>query len=65
MGRWKRRLGEGGIGREGSERGDGEVEGGRFTLGSRGGLYGRGEKIFTLCKCLILGQVKVTRDGYE
>ena len=32
-------------------------------FGGKVGLYGRGEKFFTLCKCLIYGQVKVTRGG--
>ena len=58
-------LGEGRIGRKGSETGEGWVGGGRFSLGGGGGFYGRGEKFFTLCKYLIYGQVKVTQNGYE
>jgi len=69
-GRWKQILGEaetdalGGQKRVERER-NGVRWGGRQSIlfGGKVGLYGRGEKFFTRCKCLILGQVKVTRDG--
>ena len=35
------------------------------SLWGRGGFYRRGEKFFTLCKCLIYGQVKATQNGCE
>ena len=40
-------------------------ESGRISLGGGVGFNVRGEKFFTLCKCLILGQVKVTQSGCE
>ena len=42
-----------------------KVESGRFSLGE-GSDSTVGVKIFfTLCKCLIYGQVKATQDGCE
>ena len=41
------------------------MSGGKRSLlfGGGVGFYGRGEFFFTLCKCLIHGQVKATQDG--
>ena len=64
-GGWNQGLGEGEIGREGSETGDGGVGGDRFSLGRRVGFDGRDGKFFALCKCLIIGQVKATQNGCE